>query len=137
MPSLAELLGFAPAFGPWNPHPTQPGTPGAPQPPLPDPWWLQSLGTPSSQLGLTSAFPRPLDTASFESNPPGGGILGNFPAVQGAPDGLPSGGILRGLFPDAPRPSGGILGNLVPPPRGPNATASGRILPGAFPAATR
>jgi hypothetical protein len=135
MPSLAGLFGFARAQGPWNSYPSQLDAPQAPQTPPADPWWLHGLIAPSSQAGLASTFARPLDTASFEPTPSNGGILGNFAALQGAPDALPSGGILQGLFPDAPSPGGGILGNLVPPPRGPNAAASGGILRGAFPEA--
>ncbi len=136
MPSLAELFGFAPALGPWNSYPTQPEAPEAPQLPPAPPWWLQSLIAPSPQSGLTSPIPRPLDAASFDLDAPSGSILGNFPAVQGATNASPSGGILQALFPNTPPTGGGILGNLTPARRESNAAASGGVLASAFPETT-
>lgn len=96
MPSLAELLGLAPTFAPWNSNLTDSSELANPSA---TPWWLQGIApqliAPLANPALTNVAPFPVPDAAS------GGWLGDVLTANEAAKSPQSGGILQGAVSDA------------------------------------
>jgi len=132
MPSLAELLGLAPAVAPWNSNLTFPSSSGDESA---TPWWLQSVSPQSIAPLVNPTLPNVAPFAAPDAA--SGGWLGDVLTANEATTSPRSGGILQGAVPDMGQdaPSAAVLSSLLGLPRTGSGVAdwSNRFVPSRSP----
>lgn len=135
MPSLAELLGLAPTFAPWNSNLSFP-------PGLPDasaaPWWLRSTSAQSSASIADDQRPNVASSSGPGPDAASGGWLGDILTRGETAKSPTSGGILQGAVPDTGQSasSAAVLNSLLGRPLAGLGVAdwSNRSVPSRLPA---